>query len=92
MMAEDLKALAQLSGAAADAHLSEMHVRYHDRPLDHVRVHAAWMRLRFSEKRYLRGLGQGVLGYVLAIPVSLAQRHLGLVVPAFDRNKRSAGR
>ncbi len=89
MVAEDLKVLAQLSGSAADAHLSEMHVRYHDRPFDHVRVHAAWMRLRVSEGRYLRALGQGVLGYVLAIPVSLAQRHLGIVVPAFDRNKRA---
>jgi hypothetical protein len=88
MVSAELKALAGMSGAAADAHLAEMHVRYHDQPFDHVRVHAAWMRLRFSEGRYLRGIGQGLLAYVLAIPVSLLQRHTGLVASRFDRSKQ----
>jgi hypothetical protein len=81
----DLDRLATLDRPAADAHLLAMHRRYHDRPLDHVRVHLAWMRVHFARREYLRGLGHAFAGLVVAGPASLVQRYTGLVVPAFDQ-------
>jgi hypothetical protein len=61
-----------------DALLREMHVRYHDRPLDHVRVHRTWIAVHAARRRYLRALGHAFAGYVVAVPASLVQRFTGL--------------
>ena len=87
MLQTDLATLATLSPSDADAHLLAMHRRYHDRPLDHVRVHVAWMRTHFARRQYLRGLGHAFAGFVVAGPASLVQRYTGLVVPAFDQTR-----
>jgi hypothetical protein len=84
----DLARLAELRGAEANAHLFAMHRRYHDRPLDHVRVHVAWMRTHFARGEYLRGLAHAFAGFVVAAPASLVQRYTGLVVPAFDEARK----
>ncbi len=75
--------------AEADALLLAMHTTFHDRPGDHVRVHLAWMRVQFQRGAYLRGLGHAFAGLVVAGPASLVQRYTGLVVPAFDAERRS---
>ncbi len=75
--------------AEVDALLLEMHTTFHDRPGDHVRVHLAWMRVQFQRGAYLRALGHAFAGLVVAGPASLVQRYTGLVVPAFDAERRS---
>ena len=75
--------------AEADALLLQMHTTFHDRPGDHVRVHLAWTRVQFGRGAYLRGLGHAFAGLVVAGPASLVQRYTGLVVPAFDAERRS---
>jgi hypothetical protein len=74
---------------AVDAFLGELHTKYHDRPGDHVRVHLAWMRIHGKRGSYLRALGHAFAGLVVAGPASLVQRYTGLVVPAFDAERRS---
>jgi hypothetical protein len=81
----DTRAYAEL-----DALMFELHARYHDRPLDHVRVHRAWLRVHLSRRRYLHALGHAFAGFVVAAPASLVQRYTGLVVPAFDATKRGS--
>lgn len=73
-----------------DAFMRELHARYHDRPLDHVRVHVAWLRANLARGRYLHALGHAFAGFVVAAPASLVQRYTGLVVPAFDANRGGA--
>lgn len=92
MITDDIAKLSTLSPADADAHLLDMHRRYHDRPGDHVRVHLAWMRVHFARRRYLRGLGHAFAGFIVAAPASLVQRYTGLVVPAFDAKRATSGR
>ena len=75
--------------AAVDALLAELHVTYHDRPRDHVRVHLAWARVHLDRRAYLRAGFHAFTGIVIAGPVSLLQRHTGLVVPAFDAERAS---
>ncbi len=75
--------------AAVDALLANMHTAFHDRPGDHVRVHLAWTRVHWKRRSYLRGLGHLFAGLIVAGPSSLVQRHTGLVVPAFDAERRS---
>jgi len=67
-----------------DARMRQLHRRYHDRPLDHVRVHRLWIRVHVARRSYLRALGHAFAGYVVAAPASLLQRTTGLVVPAFN--------
>ena len=73
---------------AVDAHLAAMHTTHHERPLEHVRVHIAWMRVHFARRSPLRALFHAFAGFVVAAPASLVQRHTGLVVPAFDAKSR----
>jgi hypothetical protein len=75
--------VATATPAEVDAHLAALHVKYHARPLDHVRVHVAWLRVHLSRKAYLRALGHAFAGFVVAAPASILQRYTGLVVPAF---------
>ncbi len=75
--------------AAVDALLAELHVTYHDRPGDHVRVHLAWAKVHLERGAYLRAGFHAVTGLVIAAPVSLVQRHTGLVAPAFDAERSS---
>jgi hypothetical protein len=65
------------------ARLAELHRRYHDRPLDHVRVHWLWIRVHLARRSYLWALGHAFAGFIVAAPASLVQRHTGLAVPAF---------
>lgn len=74
--------------AEVDARLLELHTKHHDDPRNHVRVHLAWMRVQLKRNAVLRALGHGFVGLVIAAPVSLIQRHTGLVVPAFDAKRR----
>jgi hypothetical protein len=73
------------SGRTTEAldRLAELHRRYHDRPLDHVRVHRLWIRVHLARRSYLWALGHAFAGFVVAAPASLVQRHTGLAVPAF---------
>lgn len=71
----------------ADALLSSLHAKYHDRPGDHIRVHLAWMRVHFGRRAYARALGHAFAGLVVAGPSSLVQRYTGVVVPAFDTRR-----
>ena len=74
-----------------DALMPSLHRKYHDRPLDHVRVHFAWIRVHLAGRRYLRAIGNAFAGFFAAVPASLLQRHAGLVVPAFEaRNEDGA--
>jgi len=73
-------------GAELDALMRELHRKYHARPLDHIRVHHAWLRTQLARRRYFHALFHAFAGYVVAAPASLVQRYTGLVVPAFDRN------
>jgi hypothetical protein len=75
--------------ADTDAFVSALHVKYHARPLDHVRVHVAWMRVHAARGAYLRALGHAFAGFVVAGPASLVQRYTGVVVPAFDAERSS---
>jgi len=75
--------------AAVDALLSKMHTQFHDRPGDHIRVHLAWARVHFGRGAYLHAIGHTVAGLIVAGPSSLVQRHTGLVVPAFDAERKS---
>jgi hypothetical protein len=77
------------SHAEVDAFLGDLHVKYHDRPGDHVRVHLAWMRVHSGRGSYLRALGHAFAGLIVAGPSSLVQRYTGLVAPAFDAERRS---
>jgi hypothetical protein len=83
--------MATASPAEIDARLRQLHATYHEHPLDHVRVHVAWMRVHLARKAYLRALGHAFAGFVVAAPASLVQRHTGLVVPAFRAPKRAKG-
>lgn len=74
---------------AVEVFMSELHTKYHDRPGEHVRVHLAWMRVHAKRGSYLRAIGHAFAGLVVAGPASLLQRHTGLVVPAFDAERRS---
>jgi hypothetical protein len=71
-----------------DDFMRELHRKYHDRPLDHVRVHHAWLRTQLARKRYAHALFHAFAGYVVAAPASLVQRYTGLAVPAFDARRR----
>lgn len=75
--------------AAVDELLEQLHVTYHDRPGDHVRVHLAWARVHLDRRAYVRAAFHAVTGVLVAGPVSLLQRHTGLVVPAFDAERAS---
>ena len=66
-----------------DALLLELHAKYHEHPIEHVRVHVAWIRVHLARKAYVRALGHAFAGFVVAGPASLVQRYTGLVVPAF---------
>jgi hypothetical protein len=72
-----------------DQLMRELHAKYHDQPLAHVRVHREWIRVYLAQGRYLHALGHAFAGYVVAAPASLVQRYTGLVVPAFDANRRA---
>ena len=71
-----------------DALMRSLHAKYHDRPLAHVAVHREWIRVQLAQRHYLHALGHAFAGYVAAVPASLVQRYTGLVVPAFDANRR----
>ena len=75
--------------AGVDAFLASLHVKYHARPADHVRVHVAWMRVHLARRDYLRAAFHTFAGFVVAAPASLVQRYTGVVVPAFDAERRS---
>ena len=81
-LADDRARIAELEAAGrrreVDALLKDMHVRYHDRPLDHVRVHRTWIRIHAGRRQYARALGHALAGYLVAAPASLLQRHTGL--------------
>lgn len=91
--ASDRERLARLvasgDSAAVDALLTSLHVKYHDRPGDHVRVHVAWMRVQLARRAYLRAAFHAFAGLVVAGPASLVQRYTGVVVPAFDAERGS---
>ncbi len=83
----------QRDDRSVDDHLRAMHVRYHDKPREHIGVHATWMRIEFRRRAYHRALFHAFAGFVVAGPASLVQRYTGLVVPAFDaKGPGSAGR
>jgi len=86
--AELARLVATATPAEVDARLAALHVTYHDRPLDHVRVHVEWIRVQVARRAYLRALFHAFAGFVVAAPASLVQRHTGLVVPAFDGDRR----
>jgi len=77
--------LAAGNGRELDDWMRELHRKYHDRPLDHVRVHHAWLRTQLARRRYFHALFHAFAGYLVAAPASLVQRYTGLVVPAFRR-------
>jgi hypothetical protein len=81
--------LDHLPRAEVDALLSSLHRTHHADPIDHVRVHVLWMRVHLHRREYLRGLGHAFAGFIVAAPASLLQRYTGLVVPAFDAERRS---
>jgi hypothetical protein len=89
----DRERLAQLVATgdrdAVDRLLAALHVKYHDRPGDHVRVHVAWMRVQLARRAYLRAAFHAFAGFVVAGPASLVQRYTGVVVPAFDAERKS---
>ena len=74
---------------AVDALLTGLHVKYHDRPRNHIRVHVAWLRVHLARRAYLRAAFHAFAGFVVAGPASLVQRYTGVVVPAFDAERRS---
>ena len=80
--------LATGSTTELDALMRSLHAKYHDRPLAHVAVHREWIRVQLARRRYLHALGHAFAGYIVAAPASLVQRYTGLVVPAFDANRR----
>jgi hypothetical protein len=87
-----MKNLAQLPAVIAtgsrtdvDRFLSDLHTELHDRPLDHLRVHLAWMRVQWSRRAYARAAFHAFAGLVVAMPASLVQRYTGVVNPAFRR-------
>jgi hypothetical protein len=80
--------LATGSRADVDRLLGDLHAEYHDRPLDHLRVHVAWLKVQLARRAYGRALFHAFAGFVVAMPASLVQRYTGLVVPAFDRDRR----
>ena len=84
-----LDQLVATASPEVDAFLGELHTKYHARPADHIRVHLAWMRVHARRGSYLRALGHAFAGLVVAGPASLLQRSTGLVVPAFDAERRS---
>lgn len=69
--------------AEVDAFLTSLHVKYHAHPIEHVRVHVAWMRVHATRRSYARALGHAFAGFVVAGPASVVQRVTGLAVPAF---------
>jgi len=73
------------SHADVDQFLADLHTELHDRPLDHVRVHLAWMRVQWSRGAYARAAFHAFAGLVVAAPASLVQRYTGVVNPAFRR-------
>jgi hypothetical protein len=79
--------VATASKAEVDDFLRELHVKWHDQPREHVRVHALWMRVQFARRAYAKALFHAFAGFVVAGPASLVQRHTGLVVPAFDAKR-----
>jgi hypothetical protein len=74
--------------AAVEALLTELHIAYHDRPRDHIRVHLAWMRVHAKRHSYLRAAFHAFAGLVVAGPASLVQRYTGVVAPAFNAERR----
>jgi hypothetical protein len=75
-------------GGELDDLFRELHRKYHDQPLAHVRVHHVWLRTQLARKRYAHAAFHAFAGYALAVPVSLVQRYTGLAVPAFDDRRR----
>lgn len=75
--------------AEVNAFLKSLHVRYHDQPGAHVRVHLAWMGVHLGRGAYLRAAFHVFAGLVVAGPASLVQRYTGVVAPAFDAEKQS---
>jgi hypothetical protein len=73
--------------AAVDQRLAALHTKYHDRPLDHVRIHVSWLRVHLARRAYARAAFHAFAGFVVAAPASLVQRHTGIVVPAFDASR-----
>lgn len=92
-LARDLERLDLLVAAgdrvAVDKLLAALHVEYHARPADHVRVHVAWLRVQLARRAYLRAAFHAFAGFVVAAPASLVQRYTGIVVPAFDARRPS---
>ncbi|HEU0032673.1 MAG TPA: hypothetical protein VFQ53_18705 [Kofleriaceae bacterium] len=76
--------------AELDALMRELHRRYHDRALDHVRVHLAWMRVHVDRGAVGWAIGHVAAGLFVAPLASLAHRYLGLAVPAFDHRRTNA--
>jgi hypothetical protein len=81
--------IARGNHADTDAFVAALHIKYHARPLEHVRVHLAWMRVHAARGSYLRALGHVFAGFVVAGPASLVQRYTGVVAPAFDAERSS---
>jgi hypothetical protein len=79
--------VATASHAEVDARLAALHVTYHARPLDHVRVHVEWLRVLVARRAYARAVFHAFAGFVVAAPASLVQRYTGLVVPAFAERR-----
>jgi len=86
--ADRTRVLQLASRADAEAALRAMHVKYHARPREHVAVHATWMKVAFARRAYATAAFHAFAGFVVAGPASLIQRYTGLVVPAFDADRR----
>ena len=74
--------------AAGDLELAhefakKMHSTYHGYPMKHFTVHAELIKITRMKGEYVRMIGHCLGGYIFAVPASLTQKYLGLVLPAF---------
>ncbi|HNI36876.1 MAG TPA: hypothetical protein PKZ68_01140 [Pseudomonadales bacterium] len=58
--------------------LSDMHRAWHDRPREHVLIHAWQVRIAWKTRHYRRAAWE-VFALIFAAPTSLVQKYLGLV-------------
>lgn len=88
---DDRDAVQQALLAGDLAHANEllvaMHIKYHAFARQHVQVHVLFMQLNRMKGQFFKVLGHCFAGYVFAVPASLIQSKLGLVVPAFKEKQ-----
>ena len=60
----------------AEVFARETHAIYHDRPIQHTRIHLASGNIALVRKYWFKTMAQYITGFVFAIPVSLAKQCL----------------